>query len=83
MSDQTDSTAWGWWHWRGFIAFGLVVVGAGLFVLLRRDLFAALLVLIVEGIPGKAERVDYSAFRFMDGKLNVPDVPGFGLSLEA
>jgi D-galactarolactone cycloisomerase len=39
-------------------------------------------VVIVEGIPGKAEGVDYSAYKFVDGNIIMPDVPGFGLSLE-
>ncbi len=38
-------------------------------------------VVIVEGIPGKAEGVDYSAYKFVDGEIVVPDAPGFGLSL--
>jgi hypothetical protein len=38
-------------------------------------------VVIVEGIPGKATGVDYSAYKFVDGKLQMPDVPGFGLWL--
>ena len=38
-------------------------------------------VVIVEGIPGRAEGVDYSAFRFVDGRLVVPDAPGFGMDL--
>jgi L-alanine-DL-glutamate epimerase-like enolase superfamily enzyme len=40
-------------------------------------------VVIVEGIPGKATGVDYSAYKFVDGKLQMPNVPGFGLSLGA
>lgn len=36
---------------------------------------------IVEGIPGAAAGIDYSAFKLTDGKLVVPDVPGFGLKL--
>ncbi len=47
MSDETESKARAWWHWRGFIAFALVLLGAALFVLARRDLLAALLTLIV------------------------------------
>jgi L-alanine-DL-glutamate epimerase-like enolase superfamily enzyme len=35
----------------------------------------------VEGIPGKATGMDYSAYRFADGKLVVPERPGFGLSV--
>lgn len=38
-------------------------------------------VVIVEGIPGVATGVDYSAYKFVDGKIVVPDAPGFGLSL--
>ncbi|NIR00866.1 MAG: hypothetical protein GTN78_11805, partial [Gemmatimonadales bacterium] len=47
MSDETGSRARTWWHWRGFIAFGLVLLAAALFVLVRRDLLAALLTLLV------------------------------------
>jgi arylsulfatase A-like enzyme len=36
----------GWWHWRGLIAFGAVIVAAGLFALIRHDPFATLLTLI-------------------------------------
>jgi L-alanine-DL-glutamate epimerase-like enolase superfamily enzyme len=36
---------------------------------------------IVEGIPGKATGMDYSAFRFDGGKLVVPNDPGFGIKL--
>lgn len=38
-------------------------------------------VVIIEGIPGSAGGVDYSAYQFADGKLVVPPAPGFGLSL--
>jgi L-alanine-DL-glutamate epimerase-like enolase superfamily enzyme len=38
-------------------------------------------VLIVEGIPGTATGMNYSAWEFDDGKLVVPDEPGFGLRL--
>jgi L-alanine-DL-glutamate epimerase-like enolase superfamily enzyme len=38
-------------------------------------------VLILEGIPGAATGMDYSAYKFVDGKLVVPDDPGFGLKL--
>jgi L-alanine-DL-glutamate epimerase-like enolase superfamily enzyme len=38
-------------------------------------------VIIIEGIPGKTEGVDYSAYKFVDGKIIVPDLPGFGLKL--
>jgi len=36
-------------------------------------------VVIVEGIPGTVESVDLSAYKFVDGKIVVPDAPGFGL----
>lgn len=36
-------------------------------------------VCIVEGIPGTASGLDYSAYRRVDGKLVMPDLPGFGL----
>jgi D-galactarolactone cycloisomerase len=36
---------------------------------------------IVEGIPGKATGMDYSAYRFEEGKLVVPETPGFGIEL--
>ena len=35
----------------------------------------------VEGIPGKATGMGYSAFRFDGGKLVVPNTPGFGIKL--
>lgn len=35
----------------------------------------------VEGIPGKATGMDYSAYTFQDGNLAVPDAPGFGIGL--
>ncbi len=38
-------------------------------------------VCIVEGIPGGAKGIDYSAYKFKDGKLVIPDAPGFGLKL--
>jgi len=38
-------------------------------------------VLIVEGIPGTASGMDYSAWKFDKGALVVPDEPGFGLRL--
>jgi L-alanine-DL-glutamate epimerase-like enolase superfamily enzyme len=38
-------------------------------------------VAMVEGIPGKAAGIDYSAYRFNNGKLVMPDAPGFGLRL--
>jgi D-galactarolactone cycloisomerase len=40
-------------------------------------------VVIVEGIPGQADGVDYSTYKFVDGNIIVPDVPGFGLWLES
>lgn len=39
-------------------------------------------VLIIEGIPGTTDSVDYSAFRLSKGTLIVPDIPGFGLRLK-
>ena len=36
---------------------------------------------IVEGIPGTAAGMDYSAWQFDNGKLVVSDEPGFGLRL--
>lgn len=36
-------------------------------------------VLIVEGIPGTATGMDYAAHRFVDGRLVLADLPGFGL----
>ena len=36
---------------------------------------------IVEGIPGQAKRVDYSAYKMKEGKLIMPATPGFGLKL--
>jgi len=38
-------------------------------------------VCIIEGIPGRAAEIDYSAYKITDGKLVVPDTPGFGLKL--
>jgi L-alanine-DL-glutamate epimerase-like enolase superfamily enzyme len=38
-------------------------------------------VCIVEGIPGKPDGADFSAYTFVDGKLRLPDAPGFGLRL--
>lgn len=38
-------------------------------------------VVIVEGIPGGADGVDYSAYTFDDGDLVMPSEPGFGLRL--
>jgi D-galactarolactone cycloisomerase len=39
-------------------------------------------VCIVEGIPGKAEGIDYSAYKIKNGRLVMPRTPGFGLKLE-
>jgi hypothetical protein len=30
----------------------------------------------------QADGVDYSAYKFVDGNIIVPDTPGFGVSLE-
>ncbi|MGC4105195.1 MAG: enolase C-terminal domain-like protein [Thermomicrobiales bacterium] len=38
-------------------------------------------VITVEGIPGAAVGVDSSGYQLVDGKLHVPDRPGFGLGL--
>lgn len=38
-------------------------------------------VLTVEGIPGMANGVDASGYRLIDGAWQVPDAPGFGLTL--
>ena len=38
-------------------------------------------VCIIEGIPGRAPAIDYSAYKITGGKLVVPDTPGFGLKL--
>jgi len=38
---------------------------------------------IVEGIPGRTPGIDYSAYRMHDGKLVMPDEPGFGFRLES
>jgi L-alanine-DL-glutamate epimerase-like enolase superfamily enzyme len=35
--------------------------------------------LIVEGIPGVGQHLDYSRFKIREGKIHVPDTPGFGL----
>jgi L-alanine-DL-glutamate epimerase-like enolase superfamily enzyme len=37
---------------------------------------------ILEGIPGKAVGIDYSAYAMKDGRLQVPRARGFGLRLE-
>ena len=36
---------------------------------------------IVEGIPGRARGIDYSAYKMRAGKLVMPDEPGFGFRL--
>ncbi|SDT35612.1 mandelate racemase/muconate lactonizing enzyme family protein [Microlunatus soli] len=36
---------------------------------------------VVEGVPGRTDRVDDSGYRFVDGALVVPERPGFGLPL--
>ena len=36
---------------------------------------------IIEGIPGQAPAIDYSAYKITNGKIVVPDTPGFGLKL--
>ena len=38
-------------------------------------------VCIIEGIPGQAPGIDYSAYKIIDGKLVLPQTPGFGLKL--
>jgi D-galactarolactone cycloisomerase len=37
---------------------------------------------IIEGIPGAAKGVDYSAYTMKNGRLVMPRTPGFGLKLE-
>ena len=37
---------------------------------------------IIEGIPGEADGIDYSAYAIRDGKLVLPHSPGFGLRLK-
>ncbi len=54
MDRQRRSRAEAWWHWRGFLAFGLVLAAAALFVAIRRDLLAALLMLLVLSGAGLA-----------------------------
>jgi L-alanine-DL-glutamate epimerase-like enolase superfamily enzyme len=34
---------------------------------------------IVEGVPGRADRVDASSYILCEGRLAVPDAPGFGM----
>jgi L-alanine-DL-glutamate epimerase-like enolase superfamily enzyme len=36
-------------------------------------------VLIVEGIPGVGQHLDYSQFKIVNGKIHVPETPGFGI----
>ena len=38
---------------------------------------------VVEGVPGRTDGVDTSAYQFADGRLTVPDRPGFGLPVPA
>ena len=38
-------------------------------------------VCIIEGIPGRALGIDYSAYEVAGGKPVVPETPGFGLKL--
>jgi D-galactarolactone cycloisomerase len=38
-------------------------------------------VVTIEGIPGTATGMDYSAYKFVNGNLAVPDDPGFGVKL--
>lgn len=40
-------------------------------------------VIIVEGIPGRTEGVDYSDYEFVEGEISVPDSPGFGIELSS
>ena len=54
MDKHRRSRADLWWHWRGLVAFGLVLLGAALFVVIRRDLLAALLMLLVLSGTGLA-----------------------------
>ena len=39
-------------------------------------------VVIVEGIPGETERLDYSNYEMADGNMVVPDLPGFAIPLK-
>lgn len=36
-------------------------------------------VLVIEGIPGTGQNVDYSKFKIADGKIHVPNTPGIGI----
>lgn len=38
---------------------------------------------VVEGVPGRTDDVDTSAYRFADGHLTVPHRPGFGVPVPA
>jgi D-galactarolactone cycloisomerase len=38
-------------------------------------------VAVVEGVPGRTEGVDTSAYAFSEGRLTLPERPGFGLPL--
>ena len=40
-------------------------------------------VLIVEGIPARSEQIDYGDWRIEGGRLHVPEIPGWGLKLNA
>ena len=40
-------------------------------------------VIIVEGIPGRTEGADYSAYKLAEGEISVPNSPGFGIALWA
>ena len=35
----------------------------------------------IEGVPDQTEGVDFSAYTLQEGKLSVPDLPGFGMDL--
>lgn len=37
-------------------------------------------VVTVEGVPGTVDGIDFSAYRFVDGVLTVPDLPGWGIA---
>jgi L-alanine-DL-glutamate epimerase-like enolase superfamily enzyme len=63
----TSPHAWGWVPRSHYIA----QLGGGLGN-----------VCIVEGIPGTTQGVDYSAYKFQDGQLVLPEAPGFGLALK-
>jgi L-alanine-DL-glutamate epimerase-like enolase superfamily enzyme len=40
-------------------------------------------VVIVEGVPGTMESVDFSPYKIRDGNIVTPATPGFGLPLPA